>query len=115
MALSKEESKKIWELTIKNVPDEYDFVVKTGRDTFPKGSQVYLCYGRMSNREMLKRYGFCLTNNKYNNMFIKLRLDLNEPDFKYRKYLLEKFFSMDDESKDETSINVSSRHFKVYY
>jgi len=29
----------------------------------------------MSNRDALKRYGFCLTHNKYNNMYIKLRLE----------------------------------------
>lgn len=49
----------------------------------------------MSNREMLKRYGFCLPNNKYNNMFIKLRLDVTDPDFKYRYYILQKFFNME--------------------
>lgn len=49
----------------------------------------------MSNREMLKRYGFCLPNNKYNNMFIKLRLDVTDSDFKYRYYILQKFFSME--------------------
>jgi hypothetical protein len=55
---------------------------------YPKGSQIYICYGRMSNREMLKRYGFCLQNNKYNNIFIRLRLELKDPDFKYRYYII---------------------------
>ena len=49
----------------------------------------------MTNREMLKRYGFCLTNNKYNNMFLKLKLETTDPNFKYRYFILEKFFSME--------------------
>jgi len=64
-----------------NVPETYDFVLKAGKDQFPKGSQVLLCYGRMSNRDMLKRYGFCLTHNKYNNLYIKLKIDTDDPDF----------------------------------
>ena len=86
----------------------------TGQDAFPKGSQVFLCYGRMTNREMLKRYGFCITNNKYNNMFIKLRLEVSDPDFKYRLFILQKFFSLQADVKGG-GVNVSSRHFKVHY
>lgn len=60
MVLTKEESKIIWDKTFSNVDKEYDFVIKAGKVGYPKGSQVYICYGRMSSREMLKRYGFCL-------------------------------------------------------
>ena len=81
------------------MPTEYTFQVKTGENTYQKGSQVFLCYGRISNRQLLKRYGFCLTNNKYNHLFIKLRLDIEDPDFKYRFHILEKFFSMEVDSK----------------
>lgn len=98
ISLSKEEAKRIWELTLSNVPEEYDFVVKTGKDPFPAGSQVFLCYGRMSNREMLKRYGFCLPQNKYNNIYIKLKLEMSDPDFKYRQFILRKFFGVENES-----------------
>lgn len=66
----------------------------------------------MSNREMLKRYGFCITNNKYNNMFIKLKLEVSDPDFKYRLFILQKFFSLEASNQ---GIQVSSRHFKVHY
>mmetsp|Transcript_16534 Transcript_16534/g.15834 ORF Transcript_16534/g.15834 Transcript_16534/m.15834 type:complete len:86 (-) Transcript_16534:101-358(-) len=66
----------------------------------------------MSNREMLKRYGFCLHYNKYNYTFIKIRLEQDEPDFIYRKYILKKFFSIDPASE---KLDVSSRHFKLYY
>ena len=73
--LTKEQSYRVWDNLLKDVPEDYDFVIKTQTDTFPKGSQIYLCYGRMSNRDALKNYGFCLTQNKYNNMCIKLRLE----------------------------------------
>lgn len=72
----KDEAKRIWEKSLVGMPDDYEFQIQTGKDVYPKGSQIYICYGRMSNREMLKRYGFCLTNNKYNNIFIKLKLEL---------------------------------------
>ena len=68
----------------------------------------------MTNREMLKRYGFCLTNNKYNNMFLKLKLETSDPNFKYRHFILEKFFSMEPDKKNG-GVNVCSRHFKVHY
>ena len=59
---------------------------------YPRNSQIYICYGRMQNRDMLKRYGFCTQHNKYNNIFLKLRLDTSDPDFKYRYYIIQKFF-----------------------
>jgi hypothetical protein len=66
----------------------------------------------MSNREMLKRYGFCLPYNKYNYIYIKLRLEQSDPDFLYRKFIIKKFFSIDPASD---KLDISSRHFKVYY
>lgn len=105
------------------MPDEYDFVIRTYNDGFPKGSQVFLCYGRMSNREMLKRYGFCLPYNKYNYLYIKLRLEPNDPEFAYRKYVLRKFFSIEDPKANykqgpgsaNDTMDISSRHFRVYF
>lgn len=90
--LNKDDVQKEWQAIMNNVPDKYEFQIQTGKDSYPKGSQIYICYGRMSNRDMLKRYGFCLTNNKYNNIFIKLRLEIKDPDFKYRYYIMQKFF-----------------------
>ena len=69
----------------------------------------------MSNRDMLKRYGFCLTNNKYNNIFIKLKLELKDPDFKYRYYIMQKFFQVELNGNKEGVVSIQSRHFKVYY
>ena len=87
--LTKDQAKAIWDEVVDKVPERYDFIISTGyQDTFPKGSQVYLCYGRMTNREMLKRYGFCITNNKYNNMLIKLKLEVSDPEFKFRFFIL---------------------------
>ena len=63
---------------------------------------------------MLKRYGFCITNNKYNNMFLKLRLEVSDPDFKYRLFILQKFFNLESD-KQRGGVQVSSRHFKVHY
>ena len=112
--MSKDMAKAVWDQVIDNMPDDYEFQMKTCQDTFPKGSQVYLCYGRMTNREMLKRYGFCIVNNKYNNMNLKLRLEVSDPDFKYRLFILQKFFSLDAD-KQRGGVSVSSRHFKVHY
>ena len=122
--MSKEQSFRVWDSLLKDVPTDYDFIIKSQGERFPKGSQVYLCYGRMANRDALKRYGFCLTQNKYNNMCIKLRLEQADPEFKYRHYIIQKFFSVDKNSnleeadKDDEevgAIDIQSRHFKIYY
>ena len=133
--LTKDQVFDIYHECFKDVPDKYDFVISSNTDTFPKGSQVYLCYGRMSNRDALKRYGFCITHNKYNHMSIKLRLEQNDPDFRYRHYVIQKFFSVDSSSKDRLQVpgdglvkpedlqsadgfaqlDVQSRHFRIYY
>jgi hypothetical protein len=34
----KEEAAKRWEINIANVPDDYNFVLRTYNDGFPKGS-----------------------------------------------------------------------------
>ena len=66
----------------------------------------------MSNREMLKRYGFCIPYNKYNYLYIKLRLEHSDPEFQYRKFVLRKFFSVDPSSD---KMDISSRHFKIHF
>lgn len=77
----------------------------------------------MANRDCLKRYGFCLTSNKYNRVDIKLRLEPDEPDFKYRKFIIEKFFSVDKSGDtddivpegERAHMDIQSRHFRIYY
>lgn len=133
--LSKEQAFGLWHTALKDVPDDYEFVIRSDKMGYPKGSQVYLSYGPMSNRDALKRYGFCLNQNKYNNIFIKLRLEQNDPEFKYRRYIINKFFSLDltEEQtieiqklaefekeqkiaeKPEGAMDIMSRHFKIYY
>jgi len=76
---------------------------------------VYLCYGRMSNRSMLQRYGFCLPYNKYNYLFIKLRLEPDDPDFLMKKHVIRKFFSIDPDSSNPDKTDISSKHFKIYF
>lgn len=36
--LSKEQSFRVWDALLKNVPTEYDFVIKSCGEKFPKGS-----------------------------------------------------------------------------
>lgn len=70
----------------------------------------------MSNRQSLQRYGFCLTSNKYNNVYIKLRLESTDDDFAYRQYIIQKFYSVDCLKKNgNESMDVTSRHFNVHY
>ena len=76
---------------------------------------MYLCYGRMSNRSMLQRYGFCLPYNKYNYLFIKLRLEPDDPDFLMKKHVIRKFFSIDPDSSNPDKTDISSKHFKIYF
>ncbi|CAD8199077.1 unnamed protein product [Paramecium pentaurelia] len=51
------------------------------RDPFEKGSQVYFCYSRLSNRQMLLKYGMALEYNKYDSTFLRVE---------YLKYLKNK-------------------------
>ena len=49
------------------------FIMKaSSQDQFEQGSQVYFCYGRLSNRKMLLRYGMALEYNKYDHVHFKL-------------------------------------------
>ena len=46
--------------------DTYFVLVNYSRQTITKGSQVFCCYGPRSNRQLMRNYGFCFANNKYN-------------------------------------------------
>ena len=93
--MSKKLAKVVWDKALESVPKDFTFMMSTGQDTFAKGSQVYLCYGRLTNRELLKRYGFCLTNNKYNNICIKLKLEVRGSDFRERISILQELFQLE--------------------
>ena len=42
-----------------------------------KDDQVYICYGRRSNRYLLSAYGFTLASNKYNTLSFRVWLDFS--------------------------------------
>ena len=69
--------------------DKFDnFVMKTSwKDQFEKDSQVFFCYGRLSNRLMLLRYGMALEWNKYEHVHFKISY-MNE--FKDNYFVLKK-------------------------
>lgn len=41
---------------------------------FEAGSQIYFSYGKLSNRTLLVRYGFCLKDNPYDHVWLKYSL-----------------------------------------
>ena len=47
-------------------------IMQTHEQSFESYSEVYFCYGKLSNRTLLLRYGFCLEDNKYEHVWIKL-------------------------------------------
>lgn len=61
---------KLW----KDDDFEYMILKNSEKDFFYKNSQVYFCYGRLSNRKLLMRYGLALEYNKYDHVFIKVGL-----------------------------------------
>ncbi|CAD8106814.1 unnamed protein product [Paramecium sonneborni] len=71
-----------------------NFLMRT-RDPFEKGSQVYFCYNRLSNRTMLMKYGMALEYNKYDNAFLRVEyykyLQLNEAKWIVHRFQLNKF------------------------
>lgn len=44
-------------------------------EKYEKGSEVYMSYGKYSNRQLLCVYGFALKNNRYNYSRIKLQFE----------------------------------------
>ena len=54
--------------------DTFDnFIMKASwKDQFDAGAQLFFCYGRLSNRSALLRYGFALEYNKYEHIHFKI-------------------------------------------
>jgi glycosyltransferase involved in cell wall biosynthesis len=49
------------------------FVMRTGSEgSFLKGSQVFNCYGRLNNTDLLNEYGFCLLPNRYDSLYVRV-------------------------------------------
>ena len=55
--------------------NDKDLRIIAGNETYEAGSEVYLNYGRYSNRMLLSTYGFSLQDNCYDYARIKIRLD----------------------------------------
>lgn len=55
--------------------NEKELRIITGNETYEAGSEVYMSYGRYSNRMLLATYGFALKENCYDYVRIKTRLD----------------------------------------
>lgn len=50
------------------------FTVATGsRYAYKPGEQIFLSYGRRSNKYLLKWYGFCIPDNKHDSIVIRIR------------------------------------------
>jgi hypothetical protein len=65
-----------------SVGDEFDlhfdptdkyFVMRTkDKGSFKAGQQIFNCYGRLSNFDMLLDYGFCIQPNRYDSVHLRL-------------------------------------------
>jgi len=44
-----------------------------------------------------------------------MKLALADPHFKYREYILQKFFETESKQSESGDATVQSRHFKIYY
>ena len=60
-----------------DINDKDNFFVLTtlSKHAFPKGSQVFHCYGRRSNGDLLSHYGFSLACNKYESLRFNVTVD----------------------------------------
>ena len=59
-------------------PDTYFCFCTRTRTAISKDEQIYICYGRRSNRYLLSAYGFLLEQNKYNALTFRVWLDFRE-------------------------------------
>ncbi|OMJ72639.1 hypothetical protein SteCoe_28864 [Stentor coeruleus] len=55
-----------------DMADKY-FVMRTGNEGgFLKGQQVFNCYGRLNNTDLLGEYGFALLPNRYDSVYVRM-------------------------------------------
>jgi len=86
----------------------YTFVLKTKKQRFAKGSQIYLNYGKLSNREALLHYGFVLEKNKYN--YTYFRMSFSDKIIDPKKIQL-----VDEVFKNSSSKDMLAKGFRVRY
>ena len=110
-----EEVKQPFEPDAKWKDDKFDnFVMKASwKDQFEKGSQVFFCYGRLSNRLMLLRYGVALEYNKYDHVhfkvpFIKYTKDIPWILEQVKRFRLSRYMRF---KLKRTSVNISLLNF----
>ena len=76
--------------------------------SFKSGSQVYVCYGRRTNRFLLLNYGFCFQNNKYNSEVFRVWynptkiINLTKEKIVGEKFLLKEDEDLEEALKEET-------------
>ena len=72
--LNKKPTEELFDPDEKWKEDTFDnFIMKASwKDQFDPGAQLYFCYGRLSNRSALLRYGFALEYNKYEHIHLKM-------------------------------------------
>jgi len=71
-------------------PHAYFTLCTKFKQIFRKGSQVYHCYGRRTNRYLLANYGFCLPHNKYNSCSFRVWLDFSKSTSEMQKEMQER-------------------------
>ena len=110
-----EEIKLPFEADSKWKDDKFDnFVMKASwKDQFEKGSQVFFCYGRLSNRLMLLRYGVALEYNKYDHVHFKVPFIRNTKDVPWileqvKRFRLSRYMRF---KLKRTSVNISLINF----
>lgn len=83
-------------------PDNYFTLCTRTKNCIEKDQQVYVCYGRRSNRYLLSAYGFCLQKNKYNALTFRVWLDFRDKQEEAKRKAAE-----DEESEDEEDNRIS--------
>ena len=61
-------------------PDNYFCLCTRNKNLITQNQQIYVCYGRRSNRYLLSAYGFLLEKNKYNSLAFRVWLDFRPKD-----------------------------------
>lgn len=109
-APSKESEDPFYEMEkrFESQKSEYTFVLKTKKQRFPKGSQIYLTYGKMPNRETLLHYGFVLEKNKYDYTYFEMSFSDHDKDPRKLQLVKEIF-------KCGSVRNQLVRNFRIYY
>ena len=92
-----------------NINDKETFFVLTtlNKHCFKKDSQVFHCYGRRTNANLLGHYGFTLSCNKYDTLKFKSVID-----FGWRKNFTEEGVPIDSKDKKKDDMKVT-KHIKL--